>query len=198
MTIGAWPLALARPTVAGMSTQHLGYIGGGALVAIVVVTLLGVPPELWISAVLVATVVGLAVLVRQAQADGSDVAHRFVNGLPIGTTTDDGAATTATDPAPDVDVELVRAADDDTGAPAVWLHRKGGRRVHRFGTDAGWTVHRVSTKDPDNPRKRVIGESLVLASEADAVAAANDLARGLSPSAHEPVPEARLAAEAGS
>jgi hypothetical protein len=182
-----------------MSTQHLGYIGGGVLVAIVVVTLLGVPPELWISAVLIAAVVGavgLAVLVHQAQADGSDVAQRFVAGLPIGKPASDAPESVAVEQASDVEVELVRAADDSTDTPAVWLHRKGGRRVHRFRTEAGWTVERVSTKDPDNPRKRVIGESLVLGSEANAVAAANDLARGLAPSTDEPALDARMTAGA--
>lgn len=192
-----------------MSTQHLGYIGGGVLVAIVVVTLLGVPPELWISAILIAAVVGaigLAVLVQQAQADGSDVAQRFVAGLPIGKPASDTPKPVAVEQtadvevelvaADDVEVELVRAADDRTDTPAVWLHRKGGRRVHRFLTEAGWTVERVSTKDPDNPRKRVIGESLVLASEANAVAAAHDLARGLAPSRDEPALDTRLTADA--
>ena len=79
----------------------------------------------------------------------------------------------------------------------MWLHRRGGRRVHRFRTEAGWTVQRVSTKDPDNPKKRVIGENLTFASEADAVAAANDMARGLDPAAPTSAPpDARLAAEA--
>ena len=180
-----------------MSTQHLGYVGGGVLVAIVVVTLIGVPPELWITVALVAGVIGVAALlaVRQAQADGTDLAHRFVAGLADASPAPARRATA--EPAPDVEVELVRDADETVGSPAVWLHRRGGRRVHRFRTEAGWTVQRVSTKDPDNPKKRVIGESLTLASEADAVAAANDMARGLDPMAHASTPhEARLAADA--
>lgn len=80
-----------------------------------------------------------------------------------------------------VDVTLVRAADADRGAVAVWLHRCGGRRVHRYAADGEWIVEQVSTKDPDNPRKRVIGRSRTFASEDEAARAADDLARGILP-----------------
>jgi hypothetical protein len=53
--------------------------------------------------------------------------------------------------------------------------------VHRFATADGWVVQRVSTKDPDNPKKRVIGEPLTLGTEADAIAAADELAQGQTP-----------------
>jgi hypothetical protein len=78
-------------------------------------------------------------------------------------------------------VEAVRVADGVTGAPAVWLHRSGGRRVHRFADGAGWIVQQVSTKDPDNPRKRIIGEPLTYTSEDEAIKAADNLAQGILP-----------------
>lgn len=178
-----------------MSTQHLGYLGGGVLLAIVVLTLIGVPPELWIAAALVAVVIGgvAFVAVRQGQAHGSDLAQRFVAARANRTANSGQPSPSA--PAPDVDVELVRAADEASGTPAVWLHRRGGRRAHRYQTKAGWTVERVSTKDPDNPKKRVIGESLTFASEAGAVAAANDLVQGQDPAARVGA-STRLTAEA--
>lgn len=182
-----------------MSTQHLGYLGGGVLVAVIVLTLLGVPPELWLSVALVAAAIGLIALVviRQAKADGSDLAHRFMAGWDGGSTGRAATRPGTGGPVSDVEVELVRSADEGSGTPAVWLHRRGGRRVHRFRTEKGWTVQRVSTKDPDNPRKRVIGEGLAFATEEDAVTAANDLARGLDPAAGRPAGGGgRLVAEA--
>lgn len=200
VTIGAWSQRRPGAYGDGMSTQHLGYVGVGVLVAIVVVTLLGVPPEVWLSVALVAGVVGVIalVVVHQAKADGSDLAKRFVAGRNDPPTTQAPARTGAVDQAADVEVELVRVEDETSAAPAVWLHRRGGRRVHRFRTGTGWTVQRVSTKDPNNPRKRVIGERLAFATEGEAVAAANDLARGLDPKTAQ-VPVAvgnRLVAEA--
>lgn len=181
-----------------MSARQLGYLGGGVLLAIVLVVLFGVPTQLWIAAAIATGVVGLIalVVVRQAQADGTDLAHRYLDRQRSARQVARVSRSTATDHASDIEVRIVRAADEAAGSPAVWLHRRGGRRVHRLHTDAGWTVQRVSTKDPDDPRKRVIGESLVFASEADAVAAANDLARGLVPSASGLSRETRLAAEA--
>jgi hypothetical protein len=181
-----------------MSTQRLGYLGGGVLVAIIIVTLLGVPPEVWMSVAIVAGLIGLIalVVVHQAQADGTDLAHRFLARQREAKPTRSTTGRTAVEHAPDVEVELVRAPDVAAATPAVWLHRRGGRRVHRFSTGAGWTVQRVSTKDPDNPRKRVIGQSLTFASEADAVAAANDLARGLEPAKRGRAMDARMTAEA--
>ena len=181
-----------------MSTRHLGYLGGGALVVIALVALVGVPPELWVAAAIAIGVVGLIalVVVRQAQADGTDVAHRYLARQRAARHAARAPEPTPVDRAADIEVGLVRAGDDASGTPAVWLHRRGGRRVHRFCTDAGWTVQRVSTKDPDDPRKRVVGESLTFASEADAVVAANDLARGLVPATGEPARKTRLAAEA--
>ena len=94
-------------------------------------------------------------------------------------------------PASPVEVALVRSADARAGKPAVWLHRYGGRRVHRYQSADAWVVEQVSTKDPDNPRKRVIGEPLTFASEAVAIAAADDLAQGVRPDELVAVPPAR-------
>jgi hypothetical protein len=166
-----------------MDTRTLGYIGLGVLVGIVVATLIGIPPFIWITAAIVAIAVTAAVVLAHA-AGTSDAARMLPReGKEI--------APEPRSPAPqpsrasDVEMDLVRPAGD--GRPAVWLHRRGGRRVHRYESATGWVVERVSTKDPDNPRKRVIGESLTFASEADAVAAADELAQGQTPSS--PFPE---------
>ena len=164
-----------------MDTRTLGYVGLGVLVGIVVATLIGIPPAVWIAAALVA-LVGTAA-VQLARSDGSsDAARMLAAGDPAPSKTTEPAA-----PEPQrtsgVEMELVREADDDAGTPAVWLHRRGGRRVHRYQTPAGWIVERVSTKDPDNPRKRAIGEPLALATEADAITAADELAQGQAPTA---------------
>ena len=173
-----------------MDTRHLGYVGLGMLVGIVGLTLLGVGAEIWIPLVLVGGLLGLAVV--HARASGTDLAERVVaNGSrhqPDPGQPPAEAPVTPSQPQTDakpVDVELVREADGTT-APAVWLHRCGGRRVHRYQSSDGWTVEQVSTKDPDNPRKRVIGEPLGFAREVDAVAAADGLARGLAPHTSTP------------
>ena len=160
-----------------MDTRTLGYIGLGVLVGIVVATLIGVPPFIWITAALVAIVATAAVALGQSA--GSNDASRMLSREEASPDVD---AAPAPQPArtSDVEMELVRPADD-AGTPAVWLHRRGGRRVHRFATTDGWVVQRVSTKDPDNPKKRVIGEPLTFGAEADAIAAADELAQGQTP-----------------
>ena len=166
-----------------MDTRTLGYIGLGVLVGIVVATLIGIPPFIWITAAIVAIAITVAVVL--AHAAGTSDAVRM---LPRETRE---IAPEPRTPAPppartsDVEMDLVRPAGG--GAPAVWLHRRGGRRVHRYETAAGWVVERVSTKDPDNPRKRVIGEALTFASKADAIVAADELAQGQTPTS--PFPE---------
>jgi hypothetical protein len=158
----------------GIDTRTLGLVGGGVLAAIVVVTLVGIPPTVWIMIGLVALVIAIAAVWFLKGSQSAGVTAE-VPGSSF------SAATTVpreTAPAGDVVVELVREADDTAGVPAVWLHRRGGRRVHRFWGDAGWVVQQVSTKDPDNPRKRIIGEPRVYATEADAMRAADELARG--------------------
>lgn len=162
-----------------MDTRTLGYIGLGVLVGIVVETLIGVPPFIWITAAIVAIVASAAV--GMGQSAGSSDATRMLSREeppPVA----DKAPTPRPTRTSEVEMELVRPADD-AGTPAVWLHRRGGRRVHRFATSDGWIVQRVSTKDPDNPKKRVIGEPLTLGTEADAIAAADELAQGQTPAA---------------
>ncbi len=160
-----------------MDTRTLGYIGLGVLVGIVVATLVGVPPFIWITAAIVALVATAAVALGQS-AGSSDASRMLSREAP------EPVAPEAPTPQPvrtsDVEMELVRPADED-GTPAVWLHRRGGRRVHRFESADGWVVERVSTKDPDNPKKRIIGEPLTFASEADAIVAADELAQGQTP-----------------
>jgi hypothetical protein len=105
-------------------------------------------------------------------------------GRPSGGTDAAGSAATAATATPSdaaVEVSLVRAADDAAGVVAVWLHRCGGRRVHRYATDGGWVVEQVSTKDPDNPKKRIIGRSISVKAEDEAVRAADNLAQGILP-----------------
>jgi hypothetical protein len=182
-------------TVATMDTRTLGYIGLGVLVGIVVATLIGLPPLIWITAAIVALVAIVAV--AMAQSTGASDAARMLARESV---EDRQPAPEAAKPAPtrysDVEMELVRAADDDSGTPAVWLHRRGGRRVHRYAVTGGWVVERVSTKDPDNPRKRVIGDSLTFATEADAIAAADELAQGQAPASPFPERPALTVAEA--
>jgi hypothetical protein len=172
-----------------MDTRNLGYLGLGTLAIIIALTLVGVPPEIWIPLVAIAGFAGLVFVILHARASGSDLAGRVVarrntQVTPRAVEPDAALApepvVAATETKP-VDVELVREHDGN-GTPAVWLHHRGGRRVHRYSTAEGWTVQQVSTKDPDNPKKRVIGETLVFAREADAIAAADDLARGDAPS----------------
>ncbi len=156
-----------------MDTRTLGYVGLGVLAGIVVATLIGISPVIWIAAAIVALVGTAAILM--ARSDGSNDAARML--------AHEAPATPAPLPArtSDVEMELVSEADASVDTPAVWLHRRGGRRVHRFETPDGWVVERVSTKDPDNPRKRVIGDPLTLTSEADAITAADELAQGQAP-----------------
>lgn len=163
-----------------MDTRTLGYVGLGVLVGIVVATLIGIPPAIWIAAALVA-LVGTAAVVL-ARADGSSDAARMLAAEEPALPETTEPTTPEPQRASDVEMELVREADDDAGTPAVWLHRRGGRRVHRYQTPEGWMVERVSTKDPDNPRKRIIGEPLALATEVDAINAADELAQGQAPS----------------
>jgi len=188
-----------------MDTRNLGYLGLGALVAIIFVTLVGVPPAVWITVALIAAVVGVTYAVVQARASGIDIAARMVaRGIqPVATEAavpvveppvaveDSPPAPAPAVPASPVEVQLVRPADGATGTTAVWLHRFGGRRVHRYRSADTWVVEQVSTKDPDNPKKRVIGEPLTFALEAAAIAAADDLARGARPSELVAVPPAR-------
>lgn len=162
-----------------MDTRTLAYIGLGVLAGIVLATLIGIPPFIWIAASIVA--LGTTAAVVMAQSDGSSDAERML-------ARDTSDSSSASEPAAaepvrtsSVEMELVRSADDETGAPAVWLHRRGGRRVHRFQAASGWVVQRVSTKDPDNPKLRVIGEPLAFAGEADAISAADELAQGQAP-----------------
>ena len=170
-----------------MDTRSLGLIGLGALAAIIVVTFVGVPPEIWIPLLLVAAAAGLVLVFVGAQASGAKLAERMVartaaTGRRARAVAEAAPVATPAKPATAklVETELVRDGDG-AAKPAVWLHRCGGRRVHRFAGEDGWTVQQVSTKDPDNPRKRVIGEPRTFAREADAMAAADDLARGLPP-----------------
>ena len=181
-----------------MDTRNLGYLGLGALVAIIFVTLVGVPPAVWITVALIAAVVGVAYAVVQARASGLDIAARMVAQGPQPVVTEAPVAVEEPPPAPalavpasPVEVRLVRPADDVAGTTAVWLHRFGGRRVHRYRSADTWVVEQVSTKDPDNPKKRVIGEPLTFAREADAIAAADDLAQGHRPSELVAVPPTR-------
>lgn len=199
MTIGRVTARRQRPTLRRMDARSLGYLGLGTLVAIVVATLVGVPPQIWIPALLIVVVLGL-VLIHQAQAAGTDLAERVVarkTRAPASVQTSSATANVASSPssanAKPVDVELVRTGDGN-GTPDVWLHRCGGRRVHRYATEDGWAVQQVSTKDPDNPRKRIIGDTFVFARMTDAEVAADDLARGESP---HPAPSVRLDQAAG-
>jgi hypothetical protein len=174
-----------------MDTRTLGYIGLGVLIGIVAATLIGVPPFIWITAAIVAIAITAAVVMAHA-AGTSDAARMLPRENPERMRQPEPVAAAPEVPTPqrsrisDVELELVRPAGDD-GSPAVWLHRRGGRRVHRFETGSGWVVERVSTKDPDNPKKRIIGESLSFASEADAIVAADELAQGQTPTS--PFPE---------
>jgi len=175
-----------------MGTRNLGYLGFGVLVAIIGAAVLGVPPFVWLAASLLALVIGVVVVARLAQSDGTDIAGRILalNEYQPRRTSDAATTTGTTEgsvtgimstKARLVEVELVRPVDEPQGKPAVWLHSCGGRRVHRFATAEGWTVQQVSTKDPDNPRKRIIGQRFAFASEAEAASAADDLARGYAP-----------------
>ena len=76
-------------SVAAMDTRVLGYLGLGILAATVVASLIGVPPTIWLSAVLVAVAIVLLVVIRQARSDGSDdatrmLAHRTLQPTPYG------------------------------------------------------------------------------------------------------------------
>jgi hypothetical protein len=175
-----------------MSTRTLGYLGLGVLVAIIGAAFLGVPPFAWLAASLLALVAGVIVVARLALNDGTDIAGRILalnehqprrtSDAATNTDTPQGSVTRIMSTKVRlVDVELVRLVDEPQGKPAVWLHRCGGRRVHRFATADGWVLQQVSTKDPDNPRKRIIGQSFTFASDADATSAADDLARGFAP-----------------
>ena len=175
------PMSAQLPRSYGqaMDTRTLAYIGLGVLAGIVLATLIGVPPFIWIAASIVT--LGATTAVVLARSDGSsDAARMFARDISDQSS---GSERVAAAPvrASAVEMELVRPADAEAGTPAVWLHRRGGRRVHRFQTAAGWVVQRVSTKDPDNPKLRVIGEPLVVAAEADAVSAADELAQGQAP-----------------
>ncbi len=192
MTIVGCPVGRDPRTVASMDTRTLGYVGLGVLVGIVVATLIGIPPVIWIAAALVALVGSAAVML--AQSNGSSDAVRMLSRATTAPVPATESAPSTPTRSSNVEMELVREADHDAGTPAVWLHRRGGRRVHRHESGSGWVVERVSTKDPDNPRKRIIGEPVMLATEADAITAADELAQGQVPTT--PFPE-RTALAAG-
>lgn len=164
-----------------MDTRTLGYIGLGILVGIVLATLVGIPPFIWITVAIVALVVTAAV--AMGLVDGATDAARMLGREPSAPAPASPREPAVPEPArtSDVEMELVRPADVVDRIPAVWLHRRGGRRVHRYEQDGAWVVERVSTKDPDNPKKRVIGEPLTFVSEADAITAADDMALGQAP-----------------
>jgi hypothetical protein len=191
-----------------MSTQHAGYLGGGALMAVIILVVLQAPLFVWVLAAVGAVAIGVYAAAGIARSRGIDLAHDVLGRTPPasatdGATADDGgpdatehateASTLAvpaagsrdsaapTDEATVIDVSLVRPADASAGTVDVWLHRHGGRRVHRYEHDGAWVVEQVSTKDPDNPKKRVIGERLTYANVAEAVRAADDLAQGILP-----------------
>ena len=50
-----------------MNERYLGYLGGGILVAVIGLTLIGVPPAVTMSAAVVAAFVGLAVIAHEAK-----------------------------------------------------------------------------------------------------------------------------------
>lgn len=162
-----------------MDNRTLGTIGLGILVGIVIAAVFDVPPFIWITAAVVTLVVTAAVAfgLVAGRSDAARVLARETTAPRVSSTPSE----TRSGRTSEVEMELVRSADEAAGKPAVWLHRLGGRRVHRYETEAGWVVERVSTKDPDNPRKRIIGEPLLLAGEADATAAADELAQGQTP-----------------
>jgi hypothetical protein len=168
-----------------MDTRTLGYIGLGVLIGIVVATVIGIPPFIWITAAIVALVVTAAV--AMGLIDGSSDAARMLGLATPEPTPTREPVTPEVVRTSEVEMEVVRPADLVERIPAVWLHRLGGRRVHRYEVDGRWIVERVSTKDPDNPRKRVIGEPLTFLTEADAIAAADELAQGATPGS--PFPE---------
>jgi hypothetical protein len=161
-----------------MDTRTLGYVGLGILVGIVLATLIGIPPFIWITAAIVALCVTAAVAL--GLVDGTSDAARMLGLTPA----DPAPSWEPEPPLPertsDVHMEVVRPAALGERVPAAW-------RVHRYERDGVWVVERVSTKDPDNPRKRVIGETLTFMTEADATAAADELAQGRTPST--PFPE---------
>lgn len=175
MTIDGCPVAGLTRTVPSMDTRTLGYVGLGVLVGVVVATLIGIPPIIWIAAALLALVVTVAVIM--ARSDGTSDAARMLGLAPSDPAPANEPPPTDPSRPSAVEMELVREGDGET--PAVWLHRSGGRRVHRFATPDGWVVQQVSTKDPDNPKKRVIGQTLTLATESQAIEAADDLAQGV-------------------
>lgn len=180
-----------------MSTQQAVLLGGGVLVVLIASAALGAPALVWLTAALVTMAVGTFVVARIARSQGIDLArelarHTAVHGSSRATgqtassTADravaDEARTERVDGAEGavaVEVTLVRPAAD--GAAAVWLHRRGGRRVHRYATDGGWVVEQVTTRDPDHPRKRTVGEPRVFSTEDEATRAADEVALGILP-----------------
>lgn len=194
MTIGGCLSGADARSVGAMDTRALGYLGLGVLVGIVVATLIGLPPGIWIATALVTLVGGTAVML--ARSDGSNDAVRMLSRVASAPSHAEQTPEPAMPRTSDVGMELVRPADRGAGTSAVWLHRRGGRRVHRFETATGWVLERVSTNDPDNPRKRVIGEPLAFAREAEAIAAADELAQGRVPAAAVPERPALAGAEA--
>jgi hypothetical protein len=162
-----------------MSTRTAAYVAVGAFLLIGLVALTQVSP-------LLALLVGAAILicygtyhlVNEAQADAKRVAERVARPATVAP-----ATTSVAEPAPhgpDVHVELICTIDDET-SPDVWLHRCGGRRVHRYFSGGSWVVEQVTTKDPDNPKKRVVGTPLTFTDKAEAAEAADNLARGILP-----------------
>ena len=145
VTIGLCQSRRDARTVTAMDTRMLGYVGLGVLVGIVVATLIGIPPVIWIAVALVALVGSVVMMV--AQSDGANDAARMLARETATPTPEPEASAPLTTRTSDVEVELVRPADATQDVTAVWLHRRGGRRVHRYETAAGWVVERVSTKD---------------------------------------------------
>jgi hypothetical protein len=205
LTFGRWSASGGVRRFARMNAQHAGYLGGGVLIAIILLVVLQAPPLVWLVAAIAAIVAAACVVSVVARTQGVDVAHeilaRMGTATPTGRPPRTHARGTAFDAAsssrgaratPDsrtavraadapVEMTLVRSADEVAGSVAVWLHRCGGRRVHRYAGDDGWVVEQVSTKDPDNPRKRIIGTPLTFDSEAAAIKAACHLAQGILP-----------------
>jgi hypothetical protein len=161
-----------------MNSRLARYFAAGILVGIVVLAALQVSAVVWLAAIAVAVVAAGAIV---ASAPGPDAVEEAPSQATPGT----GAMAAAVAPeaadTPATTVEVVRVADETRGTTTVWLHRSGGRRVHRFADGRGWTVQQVSTKDPDNPKKRIIGEPLSFTSEDEAVQGADNLARGILP-----------------
>ena len=201
LTFGRCSATNGLRTFARMNAQHAGYLGGGVLIAIILLVVLQAPPLAWLVAAIAAIAAGAYVVTGIARSQGIDLAHEVlarmgpasaparahVTDTPVAADAPRGASGTrglrraAHDDDVPVEVTLVRPAGEADSSVAVWLHRCRGRRVHRYAGGDGWIVEQVSTKDPDNPRKRIIGTPLMFESEDEAIAAAHLLAQGIQP-----------------